>query len=55
MMTTYFLDVTTHTLIENHHYFREPYCLHLQFGRLLWNICKSLCDWVHSVTCHETI
>jgi hypothetical protein len=47
MMTAAFLDLTPHTLVENYH--------HLQFGRLLWNICKSLCDWIHRITCHETI
>jgi hypothetical protein len=54
-MTAVFLDVTPHTLVENYRCFREPYCLHLQFTTLLWNIYKSLCDWVHSITCHETI
>jgi len=55
MMTAVFFDVAPHTPVENYYYFIEPYCLHLQVIRLLWNICKSLYDWVHSITCHETI
>lgn len=45
-----FLDVTPHSLENICHYFRGTYCLHDQLSRFLCNICKSLCDHLHTVT-----